>query len=180
MPQILKTVADYAAALTALLPTGGAWPRAAASVEQQAMAALAPTPQRAAASAQALMTDAFPSTAVNLLAEWESTLGLPDPCAGEDPTVEARQDQVTARFIAGGGQSAAFFVSFAKALGYDITITQFVPSRFGRPFGSPFGGIPWAFTWQVNASSSSEGNAVLECELQRLAPAHTIVIFSYS
>jgi uncharacterized protein YmfQ (DUF2313 family) len=197
MPQILKTVADYAAALTALLPTGRVWPRAAASVEQQAMAALAPTPQRAAASAQALMTDAFPTTAVDLLPEWEETLGLPDPCAGEDPTVALRQAQVAARFSAGGGQSIAFFADFAKTLGFGISITQFAPSRFGRPFGGTFGGPDWAFAWQVNAPQftvatfnfgsgsfgdpfASWGNTVLQCELQRLSPAHTTLLFNYN
>lgn len=197
MPQILKTVADYAAALTALLPTGRVWPRAAASVEQQAMTALAPTPQRAAASAQGLLTDAFPPTAVDLLPEWEETLGLPDPCAGPDPTVALRQAQVAARFSAGGGQSIAYFVGFAKTLGYDITITQFAPFAAGRGrAGTPLYGEAWAHAWQVNApefsisyflagvGSAGEplatwGNTVLQCELQRLAPAHTTVIFNY-
>jgi uncharacterized protein YmfQ (DUF2313 family) len=131
-----------------------------------------------------------------MLPEWEATLGLPDPCAGEAPTIALRQAQVAARFIAGGGQSIAFFVGFAKTLGYDITITQFAPSRFGRPFGSPFGGVAWAFAWQVNAPQftvatfnfgtgnfgdpfASWGNTVLQCELQRLSPAHTIITFNY-
>lgn len=196
MPQILKTVADYAAALTALLPSGRVWPRGAASVESQAMAALAPTPQRAAASAQALMTDAFPPTAVDLLPEWEQTLGLPDPCAGPDPTVALRQAQVAARFSAGGGQSLPYFVSFAKTLGYQIAITQFRPFTAGSRTGTPLYGEGWAHAWQVNAPQFSIsyfaagagaageplatwGNTVLQCELRRLSPAHTTVIFNY-
>jgi len=197
MPRILKTVADYAAALAGLLPTGRVWPRAAASVEQQAMAALAPTPQRAAASAQGLMTDAFPPTAVELLPEWEATLGLPDPCAGPDPTVALRQAQVAARFSAGGGQSIDYFISFAKTLGYAITVEQFAPFAAGRGrAGTPLYGAAWAFAWQVNAPQfsisffaagsgsageplASWGNTVLQCELRRLSPAQTTVIFNY-
>lgn len=196
MPRILKTVADYAAALAGLLPTGRVWPRATSSVEQQAIAALAPTPQRAAASAQGLMTDAFPPTAVELLPEWEATLGLPDPCAGPDPTVALRQAQVAARFSAGGGQSIPYFISFAKTLGYAITVEQFAPARADALLADePLYDPDWAFAWRINAPEftiayfrADTGNAddplatwentVLICEMNRLAPAHTIPLFN--
>jgi uncharacterized protein YmfQ (DUF2313 family) len=191
-------VADYEATLAKLAPTGRAWPPDAATVVQQSLAALAPTPFRAYQRATNLLTDAFPSTADELLPEWEASLGLPDPCAGESPTIALRQAQVTARFTAGGGQSIAYFVNFAKTLGYDITITQFSPFRVGvSTVGTPLYGEAWAFAWQVNAPQftisyfgvsisavgeplATWGNTVLQCELQRLAPAHTTVIFNYS
>jgi uncharacterized protein YmfQ (DUF2313 family) len=190
------TDSDYGTAIRYLMPTGRVWPAYTDTTQQQVVEALAPTPQRASARALNLLTDAFPPTADELLPEWEASLGLPDPCAGESPTVALRQAQVTARFTAGGGQSTAYFVNFAKTLGYDITITQFSPSRFGRSFGRTFGGEAWAFAWQVNAPQftvatfnfgtglfgdpfASWGNTVLQCELQRLSPAHTIVLFNY-
>jgi len=179
-----------------LLPTGPIWPRDGDAVQTQVYAALVKGYMRNAAAGIALIADVFPATAVDALDEWEATLGLPDPCAGPEPTVALRQAQVTARFIAGGGQSIAYFVNFAKTLGYDITITQFAPSRFGRPFGGNFGGTAWAFTWQINAPQftvatfnfgtghfgdpfASWGNTVLQCELQRLSPAHTTLLFNY-
>ena len=108
-----------------------------------------------------------------------------------------RQQQVAARFVAGGGQSVAFFVGFAATLGYPITITQFTPSRFHRGFGQPFGGVDWAHAWQVNAPTftverfafgrdafsepfATWDNTVLFCEIRRLAPAHTTVLFATS
>lgn len=152
---------------------------------------------RQAARSNNLLLASFPASTVEQLPEWESALGLPDPCAGPSPTIQARQQQVVARFIAGGGQSVPFFESYAATLGYDITITEFAPSRFGNAFGRPFGGEPWAHAWQVNAPSftierfkfgtdgfgepsTNWGNTVLQCELNRLKPAHTILIFSYS
>ncbi|HTI79842.1 MAG TPA: putative phage tail protein [Acetobacteraceae bacterium] len=192
------TDSDYGTAIRYLMPTGRVWPAYPDTTQQQAVEALAPTPQRASARALNLLTDAFPSTADELLPEWEASLGLPDPCAGEAPTTALRQAQVTARFIAGGGQSIAYFVNFAKTLGYDITITQFSPFRVGAStVGSPLYGEAWAFVWQVNAPQFSIsyfsvgigaageplatwGNTVLQCELRRLAPAHTTVIFNYS
>jgi uncharacterized protein YmfQ (DUF2313 family) len=59
-----------------------------------------------------------------------------------------------------------------------------------------FGGNDWAFAWQVNAPTftvsrlqfggafgspfASWGNNVLQCELQRYTPAHTMLLFEFS
>ncbi|HET6609013.1 MAG TPA: putative phage tail protein [Rhodopila sp.] len=192
------TGSDYGSAIRYLMPSGRVWPPDADATQQQTVEAFAPTPARASARALNLLTDAFPSTADELLPEWEASLGLPDPCAGESPTIALRQAQVTARFAAGGGQSIAYFVNFANTLGYDITIEQFSPFRVGASrVGTPLYGEAWAFAWQVNAPQFSIsyfaigvsavgeplatwGNTVLQCELRRLAPAHTTVIFNYS
>jgi uncharacterized protein YmfQ (DUF2313 family) len=190
------TADDFLAALQALMPRGRVWPRDQDAIQTKTLAGCAPTFARHAARSKNLITDGFPASAYELLPEWESSLGLPDPCAGEAPTVQQRRAQVVARFTATGGQSIAYFTAVAAALGYAITITQFAPSRFGRPFGRPFGGNAWAFAWQVNAPTftvnglqfggsfgspfSSWGNNVLQCEIAAYAPAHTTVLFSYS
>lgn len=145
-----------------------------------------------------LLVDAFPATAVELLPEWEAALGLPDPCAGVAPTVAARQQQVVARFAGSGGQSMAYYIGYAAILGYTITITQFSPARAGQlRAGQPLNGVAWAFAWRINAPLNtvaraqagivrageplaSWGNAVLQCELSEIVPAHTIPIFAYS
>ena len=134
---------------------------------------------------------------MELLPEWESTLGLPDPCAGQQPTVLARRAQVVARLTGIGGQSVAYYVAQASSLGYSITVQQFAPSRFGRPFGSPFGNVDWAYAWQVTVAQytvnqfrfgtdafgepfASWGSTVLQCELLASKPAHTILNFQYT
>jgi uncharacterized protein YmfQ (DUF2313 family) len=112
--------------------------------------------------------------------------------------LQQEQSQVVARLTGRGkNQSPAFYVEFAKNLGYDITITQFTPFRAGQGrAGTPVYSLPWTFAWQVNApsitvtyfraghSASGEplttvGNTVLQCELTRLAPAHTIILFNF-
>jgi uncharacterized protein YmfQ (DUF2313 family) len=198
MPTPLYSDADYLAMLQALAPRGRAWPRDPDALQTGTLAALAPTYTRNGARAAALISDAFPVAPVELLPEWEASLGLPDPCAGVSPTIQARQQQVAARFIAGGGQSIAFFVAFAATLGYPITITEFAPFRVGVSHaGDPAYGTAWAHAWQVNAPTftieyfqaghdaageplASWGNTVLQCELQRLAPAQTTLMFSYT
>ncbi|MGS1033322.1 putative phage tail protein [Burkholderia glumae] len=136
----------------------------------------------------------FPSTAVELLPEWEAALGLPDPCAGESPSLAQRQAQVVARFTNNGGASIAYFVNYAKTLGFDIGISEFTPFRAGQQAaGDSCGEEGWAHTWRINAPSTTInyfrasastageplatwGNSVLLCEMNTLKPAHTLVI----
>ncbi|QNB13425.1 DUF2313 domain-containing protein [Paraburkholderia tropica] len=195
-PNILA--ADFLKALQGLMPRGRIWPRASDAVQTQVLSGLAPSYERATSRANYLLVDAFPSTPYELLSEWESTLGLPDPCAGEAPTIPQRQAQVLARFVGGGGPSIESIVEFAANLGYTITITQFAEARAGQLLaGEPCYGTDWSFAWQVNSplntvtyalagamaagdSLASWGNAVLECEIDEIKQAHTIPIFAYS
>lgn len=191
---------DFLSALQALLPRGLAWPRDPSSVMGQVMAGLAPTWARHTEQNNNLLVDAFPPTAVQLLPEWEAALGLPDPCAGPAPTIAQRQAQVVARFAGSGGQSVPYFINYALMLGYSVTVTEYVASRVGQSRVGQSNsrmGQQWSFAWQINAPLitvtqsrtgsaragdplASWGNAVLQCEISEVAPAHTMVIFAYS
>ena len=191
------SASDFAGVIHALMPRGLVWPRDPSSVQAQVIAGLSPTWQRHTAANNQLLVDAFPATAVELLPEWESTLGLPDPCAGESPTLQGRQQQVVARLTNSGGQSIAYFIAYAKSLGYTVTVTEFAPFRIGQQaMGSPVANQDWAFTWQINSplntvsrfqtgqsyvgqALASWGNAVLQCELMAIKPAHTYLNFAY-
>lgn len=192
------SAADYLAALQSLMPRGRVWPRDGAATLTKALAGLTPVYERQNARANQLLVDAFPASTLELLPEWEETLGLPDPCAGVSPSVAQRRAQVVARLIAVGGQSAPYYIAYALALGYVITIKNFVPARAGiLRAGDPLNGPAWAHAWQVNAplntirrmqagtgragdALATWGNAVLECALREVMPAHTVLIFSYS
>ncbi len=191
-------VSDYLSAMKALLPRGRVWPREATSILSKTLTGLVPVYARTDAAACALVGDAYPATTVNLLPEWESSLGLPDPCAGQYATIPQRQAAVVAKLCGRGGQSVAYFVTLAANLGYPVTIAQFAPARFGRAtFGTPFLTGQWAHVWQINApvgaitsaqfASSRFGDPyrewnlpVLECQVREAAPAHTVVLFDYS
>lgn len=197
MPAPNYSAADYLSAMQALMPRGRVWPKDADATQTKTLGGLVQIYVRNTERANNLLVDAFPATSVELLSEWEQTLGLPDPCAGEAPTIQARQAQVVARFAGSGGQSAAYFIAYAKALGYTVTVTQFTPFRAGQQrAGSPCGLQDWAFTWQINSalntityfraglsgageSIESWGNAVLQCEIAEIKPAHTYLNFAY-
>ncbi len=192
------TSADYLRAFQALMPRGRVWPRDADAVQTQVFTGLNQVYARNTARANYLLVDSFPSTTYELLPEWESTLGLPDPCAGASPTVQQRRTQVIARLANSGGQSAAYYIGFAAKLGYGITVTNFAPFRCGQSTaGQQVGNTDWFFTWAVNAplntvvrfaagqSAAGEplgswNNTVLQCELNAIAPAHTVLQFRYS
>jgi uncharacterized protein YmfQ (DUF2313 family) len=198
MPLPSYSASDFLAARQNLLPPGMAWPRDADAVITKFLAALAQTDWRLASRGRALVVDAFPATTIELLPEWEASLGLPDPCAGPAPSIVQREAQVVARLIASGGQSVPYFISVALALGYTVTVTEFATFRAGIGHaGDPIYGADWAHAWQINAPLNSVtffeaghsaagdplaswGNTVLECEMNRIKPAHTVLIFSYT
>jgi uncharacterized protein YmfQ (DUF2313 family) len=189
--------ADYRQALTGLLPRGRAWAADPGTVRGQVLEALAGALYRLDAAAGFLLSDAFPSRTVSLLPEWEASLGLPDACQGETPSIPGRQNQVLARLGDSGGQSVDDLVTYADRLGFTITIEQFTPLRCG------FGGCgdeilieDAAHSFAVHAPETTViyaecgisgcgdpfvvfGNTVLECEIEAIAPAHTIPVFQY-
>lgn len=194
----LFTAEDFLRAMQALLPRGRVWPRDPDATQTRLLQGLVQVYDANTARALQLLADAFPSLTVELLAEWEQTLGLPDPCAGDSPTLQQRRAQVVARLVDAGGQSAAYFKSLAADLGYDVTVTNNAQFRVGQSHvGEHVGGDAWAFTWAVRAalitigqfragqSAVGEplqawGNTVLECEVGERAPAHSIVQFQYT
>jgi len=151
-----------------------------------------------AASMRLLEIEADPAYTIQLLPEWENDYGLPDPCTPLNPTLDQRRLALLSKIAAIGGQSIAYFVGFAAALGYTITITEFQPFRLGvSHFGDLLCGPLWEYVWQVNAPSITVSrfrfgpgafgepfwtidNTELECRLRAIMPAHTRLNFSYS
>jgi uncharacterized protein YmfQ (DUF2313 family) len=181
------------------MPRGRVWPRDPDAVQTRVLiGTCSELCARDGACELSCSSTRFPATTYELLPEWESTLGLPDPCAGVAPTIPQRQAQVLARFVGVGGPTISSLTSFAANLGYTVTINQFVEARAGQMrAGDACNGTAWSFAWQVNAPLNtvtialagsmaagdplaSWGNAVLECEMKAVMPAHTIPIFSYS
>lgn len=179
------------------LPYGRAWPRDAGTVLEGILKCFMPTAERTINDARSLIPNSFPATATYTLLEWQKTLGLPDPCAGTNPTIDQQQRQVAARLGDRGGSSVSYYINFAKTLGYEITITEFSSAKadFMRA-DDPVYDAFWDYFWRVNAPASTVhyfsadasyadealatwGDAVLECEIKSRTPAHTKVFFSY-
>lgn len=194
----LFTTADYQSALLSYFPRGRAWQTEDDNPRTKLALALARSYQRVDASAVALLAGGFPATALELLPEWEASLGLPDNCTiGEIYTIERRRQAVVSRLVGRGALSKQFYISVAGMLGYDITIEEFRPARAGFSVcGEPVNGQDWPFTWRVNARLTTFvqarsgvtycgeplatwGNKILECAINKLSPPFTLLLFGY-
>ena len=193
-----RTANDYKQLLKSLLPPGEAFPRDVGTTMDDLLAALAKEWARIDGRGMALIADALPSSTNELLTDWERFAGLPDKCAGTlETTMQGRRNALVSKLAGTGGQSRAYFIGIAAALGYDVTIEEFRPFRAGWSVaGDPLTNGAWVFAWRVRApavtvipfraglSSAGEplqtwGNDTLECKINQLAPAHTVPIFAY-
>lgn len=164
----------------ALFPAGQAFRRDPDSVVSKVAQAFADELDRVHERGQDIRAESLPGTSDELLSEWETALDLE---AGTS-TTEQRQLAATQKLTARGGQSPAYFIARALALGYTATITEFGSDfcRVGARVNDRVYGVAYAFAWQLNISPPS-GDAVshsdLESAISTLKPAHTEVIFNY-
>lgn len=174
------SAADYASAAAALMPRGRVWPAGNDSVQHRLLDGLARTFERSDAAASELLAGSLPGRSAQSIKEWEGTLGLPDPCAGPNPSIDQRLDQIRGRFVGAGGQSRQRFIDFAAALGFVITITNYAPFRAGlSTIGNPLASDAWSFVWGVTVveTTGALGVEVLRCEFEAVKPAETTLIF---
>jgi uncharacterized protein YmfQ (DUF2313 family) len=142
----------YTEQALALLPNGPAWSKGPKSVLYKVLSALGDGFLVMHRRVGDLLREMAPISTVELLPDWERVLGLPDDCAPGPVTVNERRGAVLQRLRAMGGQSRAYFVEAARALGFDILIEEFRPFQIGTGrAGDPVDGLPWRFAWRVFA-----------------------------
>ncbi len=194
----MPTAADYLEQLKTLLPPGQAFPREAGTTLHDLLDGMSIELARVDARAEALPVEANPASTNELLSDWERVVGLPDKCSGVlEQTLQGRKNALLAKLSSTGGQSPAYFIELASALGYAVTIEEYRPFRAGRSYaGDLLTNGPWVFTWLIRAPETSVitfragasaagerlrtwGNDTLECKINQLKPAHTIALFAY-
>ncbi len=172
---------DYKNLFIALLPPGGIWPSPqVVNYLTQLLVAQAEEVTRIEGRAQNLLNEAFASTALEMLEDWESDAGLPFSCTGQLETLSQRRNAIMGVLTIERSLSKTFYINLASRLGFDITIDETA-----------------AYTWQVTAAVDANAvyfsagrsaagdpliqtlNNLLECVMQLLKPAHTVVTFNY-
>lgn len=130
-----------------------------------------------------LMLEAYPSTADELLDEWEEVYGLPF-CDDVPPTDDLRRAALAARVKAQGGQSPSYYIELARTILGDpnanVTVEEF-------PNGVPFRvsvsrvqdrlvSVSEIFSWVLHVPSTTTADqlAIIECLIEHYKPAHTV------
>ena len=193
-----SSAADYLQQEINLTPTGGAFPADDSTNWVKLLDAFSQTFARIDANAVLLMNESFPDTTTQLLPNWERVAGLPDACSNANDTIEVRRFNLLTKLTSRGGQSKAYFIQLAATLGYTITITELRPFRTGKSrTGDGLCGTDFWFSWQINSqlntvnyfragkSSADDplafwSNTRLECFMNRVKPAHTLLSFVYT
>ena len=193
---------DYLAILQGLLPRGMAWPRDPDAVLTAVLDGLAAELARHHGRTEDLLyRESWPPSALEMLADWERVLGLPDICMPAVTALEERRAHVISRLRARGGQSIAYFTGIALDLGYPVQVQEFRPFRCGfsrcgdvHRVGSAEMRAHWRITVPgpritpfraglsrcgVDPLGKIDRAEDLECVVRRLAPAHTQLDIAY-
>jgi uncharacterized protein YmfQ (DUF2313 family) len=191
-------LSDYARQFLQLLPRGPAWEWNEDGTGNALIQGLCQSFADVDSAAAGLLDEADWRTTLYLLDAWERVAGLPDPCvAGADQTIAQRRAWLLSRMTMTGGQSRQFFTDLAAQFGATIAITEYHASDCGwTACGDQLGGDQLNSTWEIEMSATTVwiaacGEAacgdllgdwqtgVLECLLQRLKPAHSILYITY-
>jgi len=193
------TPADYLSQLQALLPQGPAWARDPDAVLTRLLAALSEEFARIDARAGQVIDEADPRNTTELLVDWERVAGLSALSPLDDSllSTDQRRANLVSRITERGGQSRAYFIARALALGYVITITEFSEWSVTDDVDASLSGVEWNFAWRINAPLTAAGEWTVESDVEALfsviwasalmeaamhddKPAHTVLLFKYS
>ena len=183
-----------------LMPDGWAWNHDAASNAVQSFRPLADFVAGFEAAAEAQLDEAVPLTAQQLVGAYERVLGA-DPCLGDPSTLpfDALRMSISTRWTQPTDVSIPGLIALAAGYGVGITITEVVRKPWGgRVCGDPWVPNPQQFTWVVSMPAARvvpfvwggsrwgtpfgtiERNTQIECVISRVAPSHTVPVFSYA
>ncbi|MGI8839774.1 MAG: YmfQ family protein [Caulobacteraceae bacterium] len=178
-----RTAAQYQDALLRMLPPGKAWPRDPASTMGLLALGLADEFARLDQRGLDLIEEADPRTTLELLGDWETTAGLPDPAVAPPVALDHRRAVLHDRLVNLAGQSAADYVALALRFGYPATVTVHTPfaadvSHADDPLYDDLS----RFWWELNVTvpiGTVTPLVLLEHAVRRVNQLHTFVTFNY-
>lgn len=116
-----RTASDYLKMLRALLPPGAAWNRRDGSELSKLLLGLAQEFGRFDSRLADFLEEVDPSTAYELLGEWERLVGIPNDCESLSVDLETRRKAVVKKLRATGGASPGYFIRLAAAAGFTLS-----------------------------------------------------------
>ena len=194
------TESHYTHLVNALLPRGPIWFRRVGSTIDAVLYALAMEAARVDERAHAVIEESDPRTSTEELSLWFEEWGIPSEClaAIADPSREQMRQERLAKITSNLGLTAAFFESLAGTLGFHAKVESTKPFTCASRVDHGLFDDSWSSVMTLIISIEEDGglryfdvscgvdeplgrwgNALLECMIRALAPAHVFVIFFY-
>jgi uncharacterized protein YmfQ (DUF2313 family) len=175
-------VSRFRSAALKLLPPGAGITTAVGSAVYELLEALSLEPGRLQERANDLLSEAVPTSAYELLRDWEEVFGLPDDCV-QPESLEDRRTVLQARIRGLGGHTEGDYDSVAEGLGLAIDEYRRYPiARCTSPCDSRIRSEEWANVVEVRPLDVAESTAPqtrLECEFNRRIRSHSLFIFKW-
>lgn len=195
---------DYKKLYQDLMPSGPAWSRDQKAVVSDLGDAAAAFFFYLHQRVEKAGREMFPDSCNETLVDWEEMLELPEPCEhgnhAENQTVQERIDAVIAKINRNISPTKENFAKLAEFLGYKVSIVTTPPSVCGiARCGEYLGGAEEANYYWITIVDGARiayarcGTAAcgerlcritwaedLECLLNRIKPAHTLIKLSYA
>ncbi len=191
---------NYTYALFKLLPPGIVFSREKGSGSFTLFDTLAQSIYELYNSATGLIKEANPLTMTTAIPSRFTEAGLPDLCTGTPTTSQEKRAQVVGRWSQLGGATKQYFLDVLTRYGYQVKIWEYYKTmpvfRIGQTgIGTSGFGVEFTRCWKVHfvdttttyfrAGESSAGeylnsnqNQSISCILDRIKPAHTLVIYN--
>ena len=186
----------YAAQLQALLPEGRAWPRDRDAALTRLMEALARGLARVDRDATMLLDEVRPDTTTNLLSDWDRIMGLPDACSELESGIAQRRAAILEKLVGQPDPTPDAYIETARKFGLTVSIIEHDQTRAEAIPDLDTDDGRWRFVWWVTVDDDSsrlfsvlsgvstpllsyDRNLELECRLQGLSPAHTLLVVGY-
>lgn len=172
------TAAEYVGAIRALLPTGPAWMFGPSSRAALFLTGLSREFVRSHTYIRGLVAELLPGEATEMLAAWESALGLPETGEELAATTADRRLDATAKIAAGATITEAQWIALAAAAGWPgATIAHGYDEVMTCESSCEalVGGDRWAaFAWYLEIPGYTT-DGPFEALCQKLKPANTLL-----
>ncbi len=144
-----------------------------------------------------LIDEADPRSTVELLPDWEKAAAIPGTCGYLGETIAERQQILTAKVVEQASDNHQELIDIAERLGFaPATVTEYESHSADSTVDAPIYDEDWRFAIKLSAPDKpvitftvestvdeSLGQELsrtqLECAINKMAPAHCVVIFEY-
>lgn len=174
-------------AIRSLLPPGPPWAIPAQRLLQAYVDGMIVALDAARNAVRVFADQVFPARMTYMTDDWSREVDIAWPCQIPPADQAEARARIAARLAAQGGQTAAYLVEVAAALGVSVNIIEIpkgVPARFGlaRCGIDRFGSEAQLFEFEVQAPASTPSalRTQLECVIEAFKPAHTVAIHTYT